>query len=123
MSSIPKIIGIGRVKFPKFQAKETESNPTTATKDYGYDSFTPSFRAAKMKVKRPVNPKRAAKNGVLGTMATLLTTGPIVTNTSCTKENIISNKTVINIDNFYGNNYGGMHFPDETSWLCFSRNN
>jgi len=93
MSSIPKINSIGRVKFAKFQANDPSSNPIpTTTKEYGYDSFTPSFRSG----------KTSAMTKVAGTaLAALMAATGTVTLPACQKEQqpIINTVNVdVNID-------------------------
>ena len=90
MSSIPRISSIGKVKFAKFQATETPNNPVIVTKDYGYDSFTPSFKHANQKATTNV-----LKKGAMGAVAALMAAGTAVTNTSCNKPDMIVSQTVI----------------------------
>ena len=94
MSSIPKINGIGKVKFPKFQASNNTPNPTAPTASYGYDSFTPSFKGGKN-----ASSKLASKLKVAG-MATI---AGLVATSCCKPMEInntvnISNETNITID-------------------------
>ena len=77
MSSIPKINNIGKVNFAKFQSNATTTNSMVSLKDYGYDSFTPSFKGGKTAVV-----KNAGKKGLMALMSGLLVASQVVTNTS-----------------------------------------
>jgi len=91
MSSIPKINGIGKVKFAKFQANESTTSPRVFLNAGGADSFTPSFKSKAALAGKAKTAVPAMLAGLMGALA--------LTNQSCCKNDppyVIHDYTYVN---------------------------